>query len=211
MVAWLNTLLKRHTGSPVSHLNVCMDMYRESRSAMMKKLLEKDKLQVQRRSSEGLPPEKCGCFASARHSIGRLAARVGKPTALLLRAPLMVEVLENPKVKIVKKLFTPKRPDADSQTTVNGILRRMLPVDKHAELDELKLKLEAMQQDSRLLNNYMDNYRSCKPAIVHSEISVLEHFFRQGYSFSTTIVMSTPASRLASAASCILPITPHEW
>ncbi|KAJ4152910.1 hypothetical protein LMH87_009428 [Akanthomyces muscarius] len=71
-------------------------------------------------------------------------------------------------VKIVKKLFTPKRPDADSQTTVNGILRRMLPVDKQAELDELKLKLEAMQQDSRLLNNYMDNYRSCKPAIVHT-------------------------------------------
>lgn len=183
MVAWLNKLLDRHTGDPVSHFAVCMDMHRASKSDMMKKLLEKEKLQVQRQACEGLPPGKSGCFASARHSIGRLAARVGKPCALLLQAPLMVEVLKNHEVKFVKKLLSPKRPDNDGQTTVDGILRRMLPADKQSELGELKQRLEAMQQDNRLLNRYMDNYRLCKPTFVHSEISVLEHFFSQGLTF----------------------------
>ncbi|KAJ2981829.1 hypothetical protein NQ176_g1782 [Zarea fungicola] len=89
MVAWLNKLLERHTGDPVSHFAVCMDMYRASRSEMMKRLLEKEKLQMQQRAREGVPPGKSGCFAGARHSIGRLAARVGKPYALLLRRAII--------------------------------------------------------------------------------------------------------------------------
>ncbi|OAA34253.1 hypothetical protein ISF_10019 [Cordyceps fumosorosea ARSEF 2679] len=184
-INWLRLLLLRDEDTTASHLKVCLEICRASTSEMMMaRMQQEEQLQHRSYASQGLPHDQSGCFARARHAIGRLSARIRKPLSLLLNTSLMQDILARARVEAITSLPCVLKPEADHQTTLPRILRRMFRPSDDEDLLRTQKILVQMEQDSaiRPLTRYMDANRTCSPS-VHSEIEVLEYFYKHKLKF----------------------------
>lgn len=152
---------------------------------MLMKLSQEERRQQHSLTAQGvLPQDRNGCFARARHAIGRLSSRVHKPLSLLKNASLMKDILSCACVEVIASIDCVPKPMADHHTTLPRILRRMFPASDEEDLPRTQKILEDMEQHSSLrpLTLFMDCFRSCNPT-VHSEVDVLEYFYRRKLNF----------------------------
>ncbi|OAA34644.1 hypothetical protein BBO_09090 [Beauveria brongniartii RCEF 3172] len=184
-INWLRPLLLRDEHTTASHLKVCLDICRTSASGMMMARMQQEERRQQRSyASQGLPHDQSGCFAKARHAIGRLSSRIITPLSLLLNASLMQDILARARVEVIAPLPCVPKPETDHHTTLPRILRRMFRSNDEEDLLGTQKILVELQQDSaiRPLTRYMEAYRTCNPS-VHSEIEVLEYFYEHKLKF----------------------------
>ncbi|KAM3462966.1 hypothetical protein MY5147_009739 [Beauveria neobassiana] len=181
-VEGLRLLLAHCRDNESGHVDTCVAMYRASKSALMRKLYEEEKLEKNWYVDQKFSGDENGCFARVRHSIGRLASRIHKPLLLLLNAALMQDILQSAKVEVIEQSPCAPKPVADSQTTLPAILRRMFPKDDPDVANAEQALVDLQETWRKPLTRYMDCERECNP-FVHSEVSVLEHFYKYKLKF----------------------------
>ncbi|PMB69594.1 hypothetical protein BM221_004238 [Beauveria bassiana] len=70
----------------------------------MARMQHEERRQHRSYASQSLPHDQSGCFARARHAIGRLSSRIRKPLSLLLNASLMQDILARARVEVITPL-----------------------------------------------------------------------------------------------------------
>ncbi|KAH6657198.1 hypothetical protein BKA67DRAFT_532422 [Truncatella angustata] len=168
------------------------------RAYEVRKGLEMKELVIRSQVGEDEPAnsDRAPTFALVRHMLGRLAHHVRAPRQIVDDASHLNELLQN---YVIRRVDIPPcipPPKADGLTTLPSILKRMLPANDstlpnyEAALLNLDRKLQIGQ---RVLEQYQ--LPSFKPR-VHSEIQVLEHFYKGGLAFAGNdcfIASSKPA------------------
>ncbi|RYP41094.1 hypothetical protein DL767_001255 [Monosporascus sp. MG133] len=122
-------------------------------------------------------------FYDIRHYVGRLAHHVRAPKQVLEDFACLKHVLDTYDIRLIGQVSTIEPPEPDGLTTLEGIVKRMLPADDPS-LPEYKDSLALMNQkfdlEAKVLNEY--SKETFKPN-VHAEVQVLEHFYENRLSF----------------------------
>ncbi|KAF9894651.1 hypothetical protein FE257_006539 [Aspergillus nanangensis] len=157
--------------------DLCRHAYNITKSELINILVSR--AQKQERST--YPPDKLSSFALVYHYIGRLASHIRAPQQLVNDTGHFIQVLESYKVCAIPYLPCEPRPVPDGQTTLHGILNRML-ARGDPERARIEESLLHMDTQSGFLDTYMDQYNRCTPQI-HAEVQALEHFYMRKLSF----------------------------
>lgn len=123
-------------------------------------------------------------FHTVRHFIGRLAARVRTVRQVFEDGSRLSALLQSYRVAAVPKPASATVSEADNLTTLDGVLRRLLPARDDRYEDYLQY-LTAMDQqvglESRLRAKFEPGaLKSC----VHAEVQMLHHFYDGGLRFA---------------------------
>ncbi|KAJ5742559.1 uncharacterized protein N7511_011291 [Penicillium nucicola] len=127
------------------------------------------------------PQGRMTSFAIAKHYLGRLAAHIRAPQQLFEDAETLDYMLESCKVDYIEPIPSVPQPIFDSQTTLEGILYRMLKQNDPERL-EIERKLIYMNMGNGILEKLNEQYQRCVPQ-VHAEVQVLEHFHKKKLHF----------------------------
>ncbi|KAK7187453.1 uncharacterized protein CC84DRAFT_1170362 [Paraphaeosphaeria sporulosa] len=135
-------------------------------------------------------------FSSVRHYIGRLGHHFRAANDLISCSFKLSDVLHDFEVRGVPILTGSIIPPADGKTTLESMIKRMLPAGSPS-LESYERKLQEMDSKYDLSRRFLENYREpgLKPR-VHAEIHVLEHFHVSGLRFidgDSFIACSKPA------------------
>lgn len=159
-------------------LDLCQMAYDVRKLDFMKRLTARSHDEAYKRQTDnGHCP-----FALAKHYIGRLAQQVRAPKYLLdavAKDETLQKIVDCHKVQQIPQVVCIPAPKADSQTHLQGILRRMISEDVDSTVvQEYKADLEDLDRNHQLLARIMDEYANpnFQPK-VHAEIQVLEHFY----------------------------------
>ena len=120
-------------------------------------------------------------FWGVRHYIGRLAHHIRAPKELVEDANSLGYLLDQFSVEQVGTIQAVSAPEPDDQTTLQGILGRMV-VQKHDEqrFQELTAATNTLDHKFQIMKriNTWYNEKSFKPR-VHCEVRILEHFYEK--------------------------------
>ncbi|RYP89771.1 hypothetical protein DL770_004113 [Monosporascus sp. CRB-9-2] len=123
-------------------------------------------------------------FYEIRHYVGRLAHHVRAPKQVLEDFACLAHVLDTYDIRLIGQVSNIEPPAPDGLTTLEGILKRMLPANDRS-LPEYEDSLALMNQkfglEEKILNEY--GKETFKPN-VHAEVQVLEHFHENGLSWA---------------------------
>lgn len=122
-------------------------------------------------------------LSTAKHCIGRLAHHIRASQQLLEDSYRLAGLFESYHVLPTPIMRGVIRPEQDSQTTLDAILKRML-AEKDDRYVELQEALSTMDQKFHIFDRIVGYHESktWRPQ-VHAEIHVLEHFFKQTLSY----------------------------
>ncbi|KPM43992.1 hypothetical protein AK830_g2509 [Neonectria ditissima] len=119
-------------------------------------------------------------FRTVKHMIGRLAEHIRVAEQLLEDSNRLHPLLDEYRVDTVQLPVCVPPPEADSQTSLNGILKRMLPAgDKR--VGDYESYLAQMGVEDQINDKY--EKQASKPC-VHAEIQMHEHFYRNRLVFA---------------------------
>lgn len=160
------------TTESTDHLEICQRMVQETVSPYMDRLKqysERDKkiaTATSRRSE----------FADARHFIGRLAYRIRAHEDLIADVEELAYLFSSFQIRQAPSLECAPMPLRDAHTNLQGIVNRMLPQNSE-DKQNIEILLHRQNNATGLFGRFANEYENCKP-IVHAEIQLLEHFFR---------------------------------
>ncbi|KAJ5751468.1 uncharacterized protein N7511_008433 [Penicillium nucicola] len=109
------------------------------------------------------------------------SAHIRAPQQLFEDAETLDYMLESCKVDYIEPIPSVPQPIFDSQTTLEGILNRMLKENDPERL-EIERKLLYMNMGNGILEKLNEQYQRCVPQ-VHAEVQVLEHFYKKKLHF----------------------------
>ncbi|RYP78332.1 hypothetical protein DL769_003210 [Monosporascus sp. CRB-8-3] len=123
-------------------------------------------------------------FYDIRHYVGRLAHHVRAPKQVLEDFACLDHVLDTYDIRLIGQVSNIEPPEADGHTTLEGIVKRMLPANDRS-LPEYEDSLALMNQKFDLERKVLKEYgkETFKPN-VHAEVRVLEHFYENRLSFA---------------------------
>ncbi|KAK9416379.1 hypothetical protein SUNI508_01796 [Seiridium unicorne] len=135
-------------------------------------------------------------LAVIRHMLGRLAHHVRAPKQVIDDASHLEELLERYFVLQIPILECIPPPAPDGLTTLESMLKRMLPANDPS-LPKYEAALLNLDQKLQIKDRVLELYHSSsfRPR-VHSEIQVLEHFYKNKLTFAADdryIATSKPA------------------
>ncbi|OTB13680.1 hypothetical protein K445DRAFT_34222, partial [Daldinia sp. EC12] len=114
-------------------------------------------------------------FGGVRHLLGRLAHHVRAPKEVI-EDSLELDYLFDPhQVCLVMPPPSNPRPQADSHTKLDGILKRMLPAND-PQLKEYTEALASLDRMFQLTQRVRNEYENDSQPRIHAEIQILEHF-----------------------------------
>ena len=146
-------------------------------------------------------------ISNIKHRIDRLAHHVRVVKQLIEDSPYLIPLLDKFHVACVPHIPCVGAPPEDSHTTIDGVLKRMLRKDdpKFMQYQELMLSLN---RKFNVFDQFLKSYRNknWKP-IVHCEVQVLEHFFREKLKYFENDKNIDAAGCLAFAADCTFATT----
>ncbi|KAE9580595.1 hypothetical protein CGCF415_v015707 [Colletotrichum fructicola] len=135
-------------------------------------------------------------FSYFRHTIGRLAHRVRVVSELFQDARRLPALLQDSHVERVQPPMSATVPMADGHTTLQGILRRLLPARDQRYgpyLDFLKFIDQHVNNEAGIIGRLEDStFTPC----VHAEVQMLHHFDKGNRNFVANdkyIACSKPA------------------
>jgi OTT_1508-like deaminase len=117
-------------------------------------------------------------FHLTRHFIGRLGSHLKAAKILITAGSRMPNMFENFSIEIQPSSKPPSSPPpTDHMTTLDGIVKRMLPAGSQDVLPYQEA-LAAMDSKFRIKDRLLDQYKdkTFKPR-VHAELSLLEFFY----------------------------------
>ncbi|PLN83962.1 hypothetical protein BDW42DRAFT_199946 [Aspergillus taichungensis] len=169
---WLYSVVEQD-----DNLNLCRYAYKHRHSTFLDLLI--------RKAHEGKdlidPIGKRSPFASVRHCLGRLAEHIRAPLRLIEDAGHLGQLLDCYEVCAIDPISPVSRQFPDAQTTLRGILNRMLKKDD-PERPQIEDALHLINIRSHTFEQFRKLYEYCTPQ-VHAEVQVLEHFYRNGLRF----------------------------
>ena len=122
-----------------------------------------------------------GCFAGARHYIGRLAGHIQARKQALGDASSLAHIPDTFNTVHMKRLLGVPRSEPNSHTTVRGIINRMLKGDdpERSEIEEI---LICVDEHCPIFSKFMQQFAK-STLTVHAEIQVLEYNFSNKLAF----------------------------
>lgn len=181
---WMDSILEHDDDD---HFTMCEFAYNNRQSKFIHSLM------AQAKEEEGKtgPQSKWTSFALTRHCLGRLAHHIRAPQQLVENAGHLSHLLEAYDVCAIKPIRCVPQPVLDSHSTLRGILNRMLKKDD-PERPEIESTLLYMDTESGIFGDFLAQYERCTPQ-VHSEVQVLEHFYKMTSRNDRYIACSKPA------------------
>ncbi len=165
--------------------------------------------------------ESSSTLEEVRHFIGRLAHHVRAPKKVIedLTTPEIEGFLDFYDVCQISQTPSVARPEADSQTTLRGIIGRMLPRND-PQKEKYEKCLSSMDAKLNLQDRVVLEYgkKAFRPT-VHAEVQVLEHFYENRLEFAEKdryIGCSKPACFCCQLyfrhhpLSCVEPVSHHK-
>ncbi|TLD03691.1 uncharacterized protein PgNI_11571 [Pyricularia grisea] len=157
----------------LDHMEICSLAYNHRHDSQMAILREKG---LHCWSSADITDDSMSSYSGVQHYIGRLAEHIRRPMRLIQNSTCFQEVLDNPfTIRRTPSIPGVRVPPPDSETTLDKIVKRMLPAD-HPKLGEIQAALQKFDGHHKILDLVMAQYND-KPRCVHAEIQVLEHFW----------------------------------
>ena len=170
LLNWLSSI--RTATESASHLEICQRMARETSSPCMRRLHQYSKMDEKNATATSRRSE----FADARHFIGRLAYRIRAHEDLISDGEELAYLFSSFRIRKVPAMKCAPMPPRDAHTNLHGILNRMLPQNS-PDKQTIAILLHRQNHARELFSGFALEYGNCKP-IVHAEIQILEHFFR---------------------------------
>ncbi|KAI1469741.1 uncharacterized protein F4812DRAFT_301628 [Daldinia caldariorum] len=117
-------------------------------------------------------------FGVVHHWLGRLAHHVRAPKEVIEDSLELDHLFDPHEVCLVRSPPSNPRPQADSLTGLDGILKRMLPAED-PELNDYTEALASLDRKFQITKRVRDEYdnKNFQPRI-HAEIQILEHFYK---------------------------------
>ena len=171
---WMDLILEHDYDD---HFTMCEFAYNNRQSKFIYSLMAQAKEEEKRTG----PQSEWTSFASARHFLGRLAHHIRAPQQLVENVGHLSNLLEAYDVCAIKPIRCVPQPVLDSHSTLQGILNRMLKKDD-PERPKIESILLHMDTQSGIFGAFLAQYKNCTPQ-VHSEVQVLEHFYKKKLSF----------------------------
>ena len=171
---WMDSILEHDDDD---HFTMCEFAYNNRQSTFIHSLME----QAKEEEGKTGPQSKWTSFALARHCLGWLAHHIRAPQQLVENAGHLSYLLETYDVCAIKPIRCVPQPVFDSHSTLRGILNRMLNKDD-PERPVIESTLLNMDAQSGIFGDFLAQYERCTPQ-VHSEVQVLEHFYKMKLSF----------------------------
>ncbi|KAK7430318.1 hypothetical protein QQZ08_003066 [Neonectria magnoliae] len=173
LVAWLQKFEFDKTADPFQTCQVAYEARNDPQVQTLRKLGQES---VSSQSSSG----NANPFRTVKHMIGRLAEHIRVAEQLLEDSKRLHPLIDFYRVEAVQPSVCVPPPEADSQTSLKGILKRMLPAGD-TRLDDYETYLARMGAEDRI--NEMYDKQASKPR-VHAEIQMHEHFYRNKLAFA---------------------------
>lgn len=123
-----------------------------------------------------------GIWSDIRHYIGRLGAYIKAVKVLMLATQKFPQRIENALVKVVELRGPTDRPDRHHLDDLNGLIRRMLPIDEEDMANELSEALSEVGSVTNIQDKFREEYTEMKPR-PHAELLILEHFHENDFEF----------------------------
>lgn len=175
LLQWLKSI--RAALVSTDHREICQRMMHESLSPCMERL----RRYITRDERTATATSRRSEFADARHFIGRLAYRIRAHERLIEDADELAYLFSSFEIRQVPLLESAPMPPRDEHTNLQSIINRMLHQDSEDHL-EIETLLHRLNDATGLFGTFTNEYENCKP-IVHAEVQVLEHFFRNGLQY----------------------------
>jgi hypothetical protein len=141
------------------------------------------------RSSENIPTDATFMLCRARHCIGRLGCHVQAVKELVSDGSHVTKFLDGFCVAKVPLPECVAPPQADGHTNLRGIFRRMIQSHDSARWDKIEESLPNLDRlvpDDGLEGSIVGLFQEEKiHTRVHSEVQVLEHFYKNSLQFAT--------------------------
>jgi hypothetical protein len=115
-------------------------------------------------------------FGRFKHCLGRLANHVRCPRTVLGQLRHLPHLHEIRDVRLIPPSRSPVSPEMDGQTTLKGILKRMLPADD-PRLDKYNDSLKELDRKYAVGERVRKTYDGEAMKIVHCEVQVAEYFY----------------------------------
>ncbi|KAF6831253.1 hypothetical protein CMUS01_07412 [Colletotrichum musicola] len=171
----LQSWLGRFTKKAISGLDICKAAY-DCRNHEEMRIIERLSHEHETQDSNAPSMKSAPPFRTVRHMVGRLAARVRAVRQLFEDGSRLSVLLQNYRVAGVPKPASATVPEADNLTTLDGVLRRLLPArdDRYeAYLLYLTRLDEQVGLEATLRSKFQPGaLKSC----VHAEVQMLHHF-----------------------------------
>ncbi|KAI1798779.1 hypothetical protein F4811DRAFT_162683 [Daldinia bambusicola] len=170
LATWLEQFILGKAGSIT---DICFKAYDQRKAPEMRSL--------ENRTSSGNQDASLDKYASpfgaVHHWLGRLAHHVRAPKEVIEDSVELDHLFDSHQVCLVKSPPSSPRPQADSLTGLDGILKRMLPAND-LQLKEYTEALGSLDRKFQIAKRVRDEYenKNFQPRI-HAEIQILEHFY----------------------------------
>ncbi|KAI1385223.1 uncharacterized protein F4822DRAFT_432072 [Hypoxylon trugodes] len=177
LITWLNQFVVKKTTNTA---DLCFLAYDQRSTPEMRKLEE-----IILSNAGNSPHNQISNFKSARHYIGRLAHHIRAPKEVIADLSEMPRFLEQYHVRLLEPTPCNARPQADSLTELNSILKRMLSAND-PRLREYAECLDLLDQKFDIAKLIQEQYdkKTFKP-VIHAEIQILEHFWKNKLRFAS--------------------------
>ncbi|KAF7550071.1 hypothetical protein G7Z17_g5982 [Cylindrodendrum hubeiense] len=172
LLIWLK---KFNFGKKLDSLKTCEIAYEARNDPQMQMLRRLGQESHAENSSDGAPNP----FRTVTHLIGRLAEHIRVAKQLLEDSGRLGRLLEDSKVDSVAPPVCVPSPEADSQTTLEGILTRILPAGdkRHGEYLAYLSRMDFRERIKEVYEKHKPKPR------VHSEMQMHDHFYVNQFEF----------------------------
>lgn len=132
--------------------------------------------EIQARDGDSHSNERVHALEQVHHYLGRLAHHVRAPMEVVKDSYSLPRLFDVYDIRLIKRVGSNPRPEADSLTTLPNILRRMLP-SNDPRLEEYRKNIQDLDHKFNITARIQEKYedKNFQPQI-HAEIQVLEHF-----------------------------------
>ncbi|KAF6832899.1 hypothetical protein CPLU01_05848 [Colletotrichum plurivorum] len=170
----LRSWLGRFTKKAISGLDICKAAY-DCRNDEEMRIIERLSHESEHQD-DNTPNGSNSPFRSVRHMVGRLAARVRAVRQVFEDGSRLSVLLQNYRVAGVPKPASATVPEADNLTTLDGVLRRLLPA-RDDRYEAYVLYLTRLDEQVGLEATLRSKFRpGALKSCVHAEVQMLHHF-----------------------------------
>ncbi|KAI1766826.1 hypothetical protein GGR53DRAFT_180630 [Hypoxylon sp. FL1150] len=177
LLTWLG---KFNIKGDKSVIDVCLLAYDQRKPSEMRWLKGK----FQARDGEAHLTERVSAFEQVYHYLGRLAHHVRAPIEVVQDSSSLSRLFDEYDIRLIERVESNPRPEADSMTNLPDILKRMLPANDPG-LKQYRENIQSLDQKFNITARIQEKYddKNFQPQI-HAEIQVLEHFYANRIGFA---------------------------
>ncbi|KAF6814847.1 hypothetical protein CSOJ01_03858 [Colletotrichum sojae] len=169
--SWLGRFTKKAT----SGLDICKAAY-DCRNDEEMRIMERLSHEHESQDSNAPNTKSVPPFRTVRHMVGRLAARVRAVRQVFEDGSRLSVLLQNYRVAGVPKPASATVPEADNLTTLDGVLRRLLPA-RDDRYEAFLLYLTRLDEQVGLEATLRTKFQpGALKSCVHAEVQMLHHF-----------------------------------